>query len=583
MIAMRRAEDHLRRAGHQSGSAAMQSRFVVTLGVLIALACPNRAFSEDTGDLQSIGVGHVHMDISCSPTVSQRFDLALALLHNFWYPRALSAFDQIIQADPDCAMAYWGAAMTYNHPLWDAPTQADEQSAWGLVQKAVKAKERSAREGMYIDAVAALYRAGGAGMKADRDKAYMNAMAQVYAKYPDDETKLFYALSMLATIEEGSPWSPQQDLAARLIEQVYADEAHHPGALHYMIHVYDDPVHATQGLEAARAYAAAAPAVPHALHMPSHIFTRLGYWDQSAATNEKAWQVSESDVKAARRSGAYRDFHSLNYLQYAYIQLGRYADAKRLTEIFAAQYRDLPDKSTPADTPDLEVRHLRGRTIYALPDRVVYGYFDTLARYIIEAGDWQQASSLPPVPVSRDFAAMRLLIEAMSAAKQKEAAAARAAADRIVALANQAGQRPLAQEVLTIQAKVAEAEAALAGGDRKNAITNMDDAARIEDSIYALSQPPCPPIPVHELYGTMLLEMNRPAQAYQQFADSLKRTPGRPKAIYGLAQSAEALRDNATAAREYARFLELWRNADRNLPEFAAAKRFLASNQDRSR
>jgi hypothetical protein len=198
--------------------------------------------------------------------------------------------------------------------------------------------------------------------------------------YPDDETKLFYALSILATIEEGSPWSAQQALAARLIEQVYADDPRNPGALHYMIHAYDDPVHADQGLKAARAYAAAAPAVPHALHMPSHIFTRLGYWEESAATNEKAWRVSQSDIKTHRESGAYRDFHSLNYLQYAYIQLGRYEDAKRVTGIFAAQYEALPNKSTGPDTPDLEVRHLRGRTIYALPDPVVYGYFDTLAR-----------------------------------------------------------------------------------------------------------------------------------------------------------------------------------------------------------
>ena len=447
----------------------------------------------------------------------------------------------------------------------------------------MKAKEKSPREDMYVNAVASLYRDGGSGEKSDRDRTYMDTMAQVYAKYPDNETKLFYALSVLAMMEEGSPWSPQQELAARLIEQVYADDPHHPGALHYMIHAYDDPIHAAQGLKAAFAYAEAAPAVPHALHMPSHIFTRLGYWDQSAATNEKAWRVSESDVRAERESGAYRDFHSLNYLQYAYLQLGRYEDAKRLTDIFAAQYKDLPNKSTHSDTPDLEVRHLRGRTIYALPDRVVYGYFDTLTRYVIETGDWQRSFDLPATPVSRDFAAMRLLIEAMSAAKRKDAAAARAAADRITVLSNEAGQRALAQEVLTIQAKEAEAEAALAGGDEKAAIANMNDAMKVEDAIYALSQPPCPPIPAHELYGTMLLEMNRPAQAYQQFADSLKRTPGRPKAIYGLAQSAEALRDNPAAIREYTRFLQLWRNADQNLPEVATAKRFLASSQSRSK
>jgi hypothetical protein len=259
--------------------------------------------------------------------------------------------------------------------------------------------------------------------------------------------------------------------------------------------------------------------------------------------------------------------------------LGRYEDAKRLTGIFAAQYQALPKKITHPDTPDLEVRHLRSRTIYALPDRVVYGYFDTLARYIMESGEWQLASNLPSAPSSRDFAAMRLQIAVMVAAKHKNGPVARAGADRIVILSNEAGQRPLAQKVLTIQAKEAQAEAALASGDSEKAIANMNDAARIEDSVYALSQPPYPPIPVHELYGTMLLDMNRPAQAHEQFAESLKRTPGRPRAIFGLARSAQLLGDNQTAAAEYAGFLQIWKNADQRLPEITTARRFLASTQ----
>jgi tetratricopeptide (TPR) repeat protein len=523
------------------------------------------------------------MAISCSPAVARSFDTGLALLHDFWYSRALSTFDQVIQADPECAMAYWGAAMTYNHPFWDAPTAADERAAWALVQEGMKAKEMSGREQLYLDAVAALYRDGGTGEKTARDRAYMEAMAAVYGKYPDDETKLFYALSILGTIEEGSPWSARQELAARLIEQVYADNPHHPGALHYMIHAYDDPIHAARGLEAARGYAEAAPAVPHALHMPSHIFTRLGYWDQSAATNEKAWRVSESDVSHAGESGAYRDFHSLNYLQYAYIQLGRYRDAKRVTDIFAAQYKALPERTTHPDTPELEVRHLRGRTIYALPDRVVYGYFDTLARYILETRDWQLASELPPTPVSRDFAAMRLQIQAMAAAERKDARAALAAANEMVALSNQPGQRPLAQKVLAIQAKQAQAAAAQAAGDADKAIAMMNGAVAIEDSIYALSQPPYPPIPAHELYGDLLLELNRPADAEHQFAQALERTPGRPLAIYGLARAAQALGDNARAAKQYSTFLQVWRNADQDLPELAAAKRSLAPAQTKSK
>ena len=420
--------------------------FVVALNLLMTLASLNLAFGADERDLQSLEVGHVHMDVSCSPSVSKKFDTGLALLHDFWYPRALSTFEQVIQADPECAMAYWGAAMTYNHPFWDAPTEADEQSAWALVQKGMHTREKSPREQMYLEAVAALFRDGGAGEKSARDKAYVDAMAAAYGKYPDDETRLFYALAMLATVQEGSPWSPQQELAARLIEEVYAHNPHNPGALHYMIHAYDDPAHAAQGLKAARAYAEAAPAVPHALHMPSHIFARRGLWQESSATNEKAWRVSEADVKAAGDSGAYRDFHSLNYLQYTYIQLGRYHDAKRVTDIFAAQYEALPNKTTRPDTADLEVRHLRGRTIYALPDRVIYGYFDTLARYIMETGDWSLDSSLPPLPASRDFAAMRLQIETMAAAQRKDARAAQSAADKMEVLSTEPGQRPLAQK-----------------------------------------------------------------------------------------------------------------------------------------
>ncbi len=266
--------------------------------------------------------GNVHMVTSCSPSVTASFDRGLTLLHSFWYPRALWEFDRVIKADPECAIAYWGAAMTYNHPFWEAPTPDEEKRGWALAQKGLKARERSPEEQMYLEAATALFKDGRAGPKSARDAAYVKGMAATFGRFPDDETKLFYALSMLATIEEGSPWTEEQDLAAKLIEQVYAHNPQNPGALHYMIHAYDDPVHAAYGLKAALAYAKIAPDVPHALHMPSHIFTRLGYWNDSVATNENAWRVSDGDVRSAGESLAYRDFHSLNYLQYAYIQLG---------------------------------------------------------------------------------------------------------------------------------------------------------------------------------------------------------------------------------------------------------------------
>ena len=544
---------------------------ILLLPVPFLLLTPSFAQQEQNPVDHIHGLGHVHMDTSCSPSVSADFDRALAMLHNFWFARALEAFKKVIQADPQCAMAYWGAAMTYNHPFWDAPTREDESAAWALVQKGRQTTKKTPREEMYLDAVAALYKDAGAGSKSERDEAYKNAMKAVYEKYPDDEVKLFYGLSILGTIKEGTPGFERQAVAAKLFEEVYAKKPEHPGALHYLIHVYDDPEHAVDGLKAARAYAKAAAAVPHAQHMPSHIFTRLGYWEESAAANENAWRTSEDDVKRAGESGEYRDFHSLNYLQYAYLQLGRYRDAKRVTDMIKAEYEALPNKKTALDTPELQARHVRGRTIYALPDRVAYGYFDMLARYIVETGTWQEVPKIPLVAPSRDFVAMKLQLQAIAA----DAAGAKAAANQIVALSNEPGQHPFVKQIITMQAKEAEAIAARASGDIEGAMAMMNEAVAVEDSIYALSQPPYPIIPVHELYGTMLLEVKRPAEAMKHFAETLKRTPGRPKAIYGIARAAESLGDRQTAMKRYTEFLELWKQADKDRPEIAKARAFI--------
>ena len=521
------------------------------------------------------GIGHVHMDVSCSPSRSADFDRALALLHNFWYERALEAFHKVIQAEPACAMAYWGAALTYNHPFWDAPSRADLSAAWALVQRGLQAAPKTPRERMYLEAVAALYRDAGAGSKSDRDEAFKEAMRAVYEQYPDDETKLFYGLSILGTIREGTPGFARQAVAARLFEEVYAAKPEHPGALHYLIHVYDDPEHAVEGLKAARAYASTAAAVPHAQHMPSHMFTRLGLWEESAATNENAWRTSEADVQRAGEAGEHRDFHSLNYLQYAYLQLGRYRDARRVTDLIGAQYEALPDRKTAADTPELQARHVRGRTIYALPDRVAYGHFDMLSRYLVEAGNWQDVATVPLVAPSRDFIAMKLQLDGMAAAKRGDAASAQAAADRIAALSMEAGQHPFVQQIITLQAKETQALAAKAAGDTGRATAMMNEAIAIEDSIYALSQPPYPVIPAHELYGELLLELDRPAEALTHFAETLKRTPGRPKAIYGIARAARRAGDTRTAIERYSEFLELWKQADTDRPELADARQFL--------
>ena len=266
-------------------------------------------------------------------------------------------------------------------------------------------------------------------------------------------------------------------------------------------------------------------------------------------------------------------------MQYAYLQLGRYRDARRVTDLIGAQYEALPNKKTAADTPDLQARHVRGRTIYALPDRVVYGHFDMLTRYFVEAGKWQDVATVPLVAPSRDFVAMKLQLEAMAAAKRGDAASAQAAADRIAALSMEAGQHAFVQKIITMQAKEAQALAAKAAGDAGRAIAMMNEAIAIEDSIDALSQPPYPVTPAHELFGEILLELNRPAEAITHFAAALKRTPGRPKAIYGMARAADRAGDKRTALERYSEFLELWKQADTDRPELAAARQFVQATR----
>ena len=330
-----------------------------------------------------------------------------------------------------------------------------------------------------------------------------------------------------------------------------------------------------QVLPAARVYAKTAAAVPHAYHMPSHIFTRLGYWDEAATTNENAWQISNDDVKAAGEPGELRDFHSLNYLSYNYLQLGRYKDAKKAVDLFAAQYAAITNRKTAPDSQDLQARHVRGRTIFALPDRVLYGYFDTLARFIVESESWSDVPSLPLIAPSSDFVVMKLHLEAMAAAKRKDAATAKAKAAEMMERARVPGQHPFVQQILTMQAREAAAVAAHAAGDAAGAVTEMEAAVTIEDAIDSLSQPPYPIIPAHELYGSMLMEMGRPAEARKHFEETLRRTPGRPKAIAGIARAAEAMGDTATAKAQYTRLIEMWKNADHDRPELQAARRFL--------
>jgi tetratricopeptide (TPR) repeat protein len=267
----------------------------------------------------------------------------------------------------------------------------------------------------------------------------------------------------------------------------------------------------------------------------------------------------------------------LSYLEYAYIQQGRYRDAQHTVDIIAAQYKALLDKRTAPDTPELQSRHVRGRTIYAVPDRVLYGYFDMLTRLLVESGRWEEAARIPLVVPSRDFVAVKLQWEAKAAAVRKDQGTARSAAGKLVSLSQEPGQHPFAKLIISLQAKEAEAFAAEAAGDTGGAVTKLKEAVAIEDSIDDLSQPPYPVIPANELCGNLLLELNRPAEASTYFQKALLRTPNRPKLIFGLARAAQALGDIETAGKRYKEFLAIWETADPDRPELPLASEFLRS------
>jgi len=260
--------------------------------------------------------------------------------------------------------------------------------------------------------------------------------------------------------------------------------------------------------------------------------------------------------------------------------LGRYRDAQHTVDIIAAQYRAIPSRKTAPDSPELQSRHVRGRTIYTVPDRVVYGYFDMLTRLLVESGRWDEAAKIPLMVPSRDFQAVKLQWEAKAAAVRKDPAAARAAATKLVSLSQEPGQHAFVKRIIELQAAEAEAFAAEAAGDGDNSVAKLKEAVAIEDSIEDLSQPPYPVIPATELCGNLLLELNRPAEARIYFEKTLNRTPNRPKAVFGLARAAELLGNSETGKRRYEEFLTIWRNADPDRPELAKAREFLQKRHE---
>jgi hypothetical protein len=459
-------------------------------------------------------LGTVHFENSCAPAVRGSFDHAMALLHSFAYDVAAKEFAALATQDPGCAMAHWGVAMTKYHQLWDSPKGPALQSGAEEITAARRIGAKTDRERELIDAAAAFFSDTDPTHHASRAKAYATAMESVAQHYPrDDETQMFFALALLGTAQPTDRTHANQKRAAAILEPIYARQPDHPGAAHYLIHAYDSTELAKRGLPAARAYAKIAPAAPHALHMPSHIFTRLGLWTDSIASNDAARHAAHEQGDVGE------ELHAMDYLTYAYLQLGRDGDAQRVVE-------QLPSMG------ELSKEFKVSYAATAMPVRLA-----------IERERWSDALAVQPLTGSpAHVAAIAHWAHALahSHAGQADAAAADIAQiedcqQKVAAL----GDTYWAAQV-GVLAKEARAWNAKASGHADEAVTLMRAAADAEDALEKLPVTPGPIVPAREQLGGLLLDLNRPKEAAEALTQALKDAPGRRAALADMARAKKA-------------------------------------------
>ena len=500
-------------------------------------------------------LGKVDFPITCDPAVQSQFNHAVAMLHSFWYDRAAEAFETVTRKDASCGMGYWGVAMTYYHALWEAPGPAELRLGWAAVEKAKAAGAKTPRERDYIAAIETFYWDFEKSDHRTRALAYEKATQRLRVAYPQDrEAAIFYALAVLANAPPDDKTYANQKKAGAILEKLFPDMPDHPGIAHYLIHCYDYPTLAERALEAARRYAQIAPDSPHALHMPSHIFTRLGLWQESIASNL-------ASATAARKHGAEGDeLHARDYLVYAYLQGGQDREAKEMLE-------NIPDlrPEDPAYFAGLYA-------ISALP-----------ARYAVERHRWADAAELkvPPAtfPGGRYAWAESNLhfAKALGAARDGSLREAQKELQRLAALKlalDQAGEAYWADH-LDIQQEVVSAWLTLASGDSEQGLTKMRAAADHEDSTDKHPVTPGAIAPAREQLGDMLLELNHPADALHEYEAALRVAPNRFCALSGAAHAAERLGDLKRARIYYTQLLANCARADGDRPELQDARTFL--------
>jgi tetratricopeptide (TPR) repeat protein len=508
-------------------------------------------------------LGKVHFPVSCSPAAQQEFDRAVAMLHSFWFPEAAKAFTGVGQIDPTCAMAYWGLAVNaMGNPLAGPPNQKGLNDGAAAVAKAEAIGGRTPRERDYIAAIGLFYKDAATVPHGARALAYERAMEQLAARYPDDsEAAIFYALALNMTLNPSDKAYANQLKAARLLEPIFAKQPDHPGVAHYLIHSYDFPPIAQQGVPAARRYASIAPSAPHALHMPSHIFTRLGYWEESIASNRASAIAAKDEVNISHPgSGSYNALHAMDYMVYGHLQLAQDRHAEGVL-----------DEIKGYKTVDVE-HFVAAYAFAAMP-----------ARYALERRRWAEAAQLqlhPPQLSWQKFPqaeAVLVFARGLGRARSGDVAGARSDMARLASLRDALGQMKLAYwvEQTEIQRVAVSAWVARAEGRNEEALRLLREAADREDATEKHPVTPGPIIPAREQLGEMLLEAGQPGPALTAFEATHKVEPGRFHGLAGAGRAAELSGDAAKARTYYTQLVTLGQKADTERPELKQARAFL--------
>jgi len=543
-----------------------KNRVFLVLSVAVALLFRTARAQEEHqhshGDTESLG--KVNFSTSCSADAASDFTRAVAFLHSFGYEESRRSFKAVATKDPGCAMAYWGIAMTWYHPIWSPPTAADLAAGKTAVGKAMEIGGKTDRERGYIGAIKAFYRDSETVPHGPRAKAYETATAQLSQRFPDDhEAAIFYALALLGTAPPSDTTYVNQKKAAAILNGLLPLEPEHPGITHYMIHSFDYPALAAEALPAARTYAKIAPGSPHALHMPSHIFTRLGLWQESIASNIDSANAARRYVaKYHPGATAFDALHAMDYLEYAYLQVGDQEHARQVFEEAEAAKK--------FDSAQFQ----GGYALVAIP-----------ARWTLERRDWKAAAALelPDVPMPWDrFAyapATTLFARAMGAARTGQLDRARADVAKLSQIQAGLAKSPIpgpydwAANVESLRLAAA-AWVAYAEGKKDGALQLARAAAELDEKTGKHPVTPGAILPPRELLADMLMESGKPAEALVEYEASLREAPGRFNSLAGGARAAELSKNPSKARALYAKLIQQCVPGSPR-PELAEARRIV--------